>query len=69
MNKEVKKKSEKASSNFLEPQPKGKVDAGEKAVKKPEDKVYTEEPATAKTKNPAQQKENSEQPVHSVKSN
>jgi len=69
MNKEVKKKSEKASSNFLEPQPKGKVDQGEKAVKKPEDKVYTEEPATAKAKNPAKQKENSEQPVHSVKSN
>jgi len=69
MNKEVKKKSEKVSSNFLEPQPKGKVDQGEKAVKKPEDKVYTEDPATAKTKNPAKQKENSEQPVHSVKSN
>ena len=69
MNKEVKKKSEKVSSNFLEPQPKGKVDQGEKAVKKPEDKVYTDDPATAKTKNPAKQKENSEQPVHSVKSN
>jgi len=67
MNKEVKKKSEKVSSNFLEPQPKGKVDKGEKAVKKTEDKVYKEEPAAAKTKDPAKQKENSEQPVHSVK--
>ena len=67
MNNEVKKKNEKASSNFLEPQPKGKVDKGNKAVKKTEDKVYQEKPAMAKTKNPAKQKENSEQPVHSVK--
>ena len=67
MNNEKTKKSEKASSNFLEPQPKGKVDKGEKVVKKAEDKVYTKEPALAKTKDPAKQKENSEQPVHSVK--
>lgn len=67
MNKEEHKKSEKPS-NYLEPQPKGKVDKGEKAVKKQEDKVYKNEPALAKTKNPAKQKENSEQPVHSVKS-
>lgn len=67
MNKEIKKKSNKASSNFLEPQPKGKVDEGDKAVKKPEDKVYQKKPATAKTKNPAKQKENSEQPVHPVR--
>ena len=67
MNKEIKKKSEKVSSNFEEPQPKGKVDQGEKAVKKTEDEVYSEDPATAKTKNPAKQKENSEQPVHPVK--
>lgn len=69
MNSEPKKKSENAASNFLEPQPKGKVDEGDKAVKKAEDKIYKKEPATAKTKNPAQQKENSEQPVHSVKTN
>ena len=69
MNKEVKKKSEKASSNYLEPQPQGKVDKGEKAVKKQEDEVYKKDPALAKTKNPAKQKENSEQPVHSVKAN
>lgn len=69
MNKEIKKKSEKKSSNFLEPQPKGKVDQGDKAVKKPEDEVYQQKPATAKAKEPAKQKENSEQPVHSVKGN
>lgn len=61
MNKENKKKSEKVSSNFLEPQPKGKVDQGEKAVKKTEDEVYQKKPATAKAKNPAKQRENSEQ--------
>jgi hypothetical protein len=64
MNKEVKKKNDKASSNFLEPQPEGKVDKGNKAVKKAEDKVYKEQPAVAKAKNPAERKENSEQPVH-----
>ena len=69
MNNEKKKTSEKASSNFEEPQPKGKVDKGEKAVKKTEDQVYHKEPATAKAKDPAKQKENSEQPVHSVKGN
>lgn len=67
MNKETKKKSEKVSSNFREPQPKGKVDQGEKAVKKTEDEVYHKDPAVAKTKNPAKQKENSEQPVHPIK--
>ncbi len=66
MNNEAKKKNEKASSNFLEPQPKDKVDKGDKVVKKPADKVYKKDAAMAKTKNPAQQKENSEQPVHSV---
>lgn len=69
MNKEVKQKNEKASSNLLEPQPRGKVDKGGKAVKKAEDKVYTKQTAEAKTKNPAERKETSEQPVHSVKTN
>ena len=68
MNKEENKKSNKPN-NYLEPQPKGKVDKGDKAVKKAEDKVYKKDSAMAKTKNPAKQKENSEQPVHSVKSN
>ncbi|RZK44216.1 MAG: hypothetical protein EOO90_00715 [Pedobacter sp.] len=66
MNQEENKKSEKPS-NYQEPQPKGKVDKGEKAVKKPEDKVYKKETAMAKTINPAKQKETSEQPVHPVK--
>jgi len=66
MNNEAKKKSEKVSSNFQEPQPKGKVDKGDKVVKKSEDKVYKKESAMAKTKNPAQQKETSEQPVHPI---
>ena len=65
MNKEENKKSEKPN-NYLEPQPKGKVDEGNKAVKKPEDKVYKKDSALAKTKNPAEQKERSEQPVHPI---
>lgn len=43
----------------------GKVPAGNKAVKKPEDKEYHEEEANFK--NPAKSKEEGEQPVHSVK--
>ena len=66
MNKEENKKSDQPS-NYLEPQPKGKVDEGDKAVKKPEDKVYKRKSAMAKTIDPAKEKENSEQPVHSVK--
>jgi hypothetical protein len=66
MNRELKAKNEKPSSNFLEPQPKGKVDKGNKAVKKPEDTVYQKKPTMAKTKNPAEQKERSEQPVHPI---
>jgi hypothetical protein len=64
MNQEKNKKSSKPVSNFLEPQPKGKIDKGEKAVKKTEDEVYKKEPAMAKTKDPAKAKERSEQPVH-----
>lgn len=67
MNNEKTKTSDKASSNLKEPMPKGKVDEGDKAVKKPTDEIYQKEPAMAKTKNPAIEKENSEQPVHSVK--
>lgn len=67
MNKEKNKKSEKPASNYLEPQPKGKVDKGDKAVKKPEDAVYKKEPATAKDNNPAKRREESEQPVHPIK--
>lgn len=67
MNKEAVKKSNKPESNFQEPQPKGKVPKGDQAVKKPEDKVYKEKPATSKAKNPAKQREESEQPVHPIK--
>ena len=35
MNAEKSKKSEKPSSNFLEPQPKGKVDQGKRLLKSP----------------------------------
>lgn len=67
MNKEENKKSEKPASNYLEPQPKGKVDKGNKAVKKTEDTVYKKEAATVKDKNPAKRREESEQPVHPIK--
>lgn len=65
MNNEPKKKNEKPSSNFEEPIPKDKVDQGEKAVKKPQDKDYTEEEANFK--NPAKQREREEQPVDPIK--
>ncbi|SDZ99656.1 hypothetical protein [Pedobacter hartonius] len=65
MNNEPKKKNEKPSSNFQEPTPKGKVDEGEKAVKKPEDKDYTED--NPDFKNPAKQREREEQPVDPIK--
>ena len=66
MNKEP-KKADKPESNYQEPQPKGKVDKGNKAVKKEEDEVYKKDTATAKSKNPAKTKEEGEQPVHPVK--
>ncbi|KQC01958.1 hypothetical protein [Pedobacter sp. Hv1] len=67
MNKEENKKSEKPASNYLEPQPKGKVDKGDKAVKKAEDKRYKKDPAIIKDPNPAKRREESEQPVHPIK--
>lgn len=65
MNTEPKKKNEKPSSNFEEPTPKGKVDQGDKAVKKPEDKDYTRD--NPEFKNPAKQRELDEQPVNPIK--
>lgn len=65
MNKETKKADK--PGNYQELQPKGKVDKGEKAARKPEDEAYRRKPAIAKANNPAKTKENSEQPVHSVK--
>lgn len=67
MNQEKNKKSNKPVSNYLEPQPTGKVDKGNKAVLKPEDKVYKRKPAVAKTNNPAKVREESEQPIHVIK--
>jgi ABC-type uncharacterized transport system involved in gliding motility auxiliary subunit len=65
MNSEPKKKNEKPSSNFQEEIPKGKVPAGDKAVKKPEDEVYKKEDASFN--NMASRKENGEQPVNPIK--
>jgi len=65
MNTEHTKKSEKPSSNFQEPTPKGKVDEGNKAVKKPEDKDYTKD--NPDFKDPTKQREREEQPVDPIK--
>jgi len=65
MNSAPKKKNEKPSSNYKEEVPKGKVPSGDKAVKQPEDEDYNREDADFK--NPAKRKEESEQPVHSIK--
>lgn len=67
MNKEKNKKSNQPVSNYLETEPKEKVDLGNKAVVKAEDEVYHSNPAVPKTKNPAKVKEESEQPVHVIK--
>jgi len=65
MNTEPKKKNDKPSSNFQEPVPEGKVDEGNKAVKKPEDKDYTR--VNPDFKDPAKQREREEQPVEPIK--
>lgn len=65
MNNDPKKKNKRPSSNFREDIPKSKVPTGNKAVKKPEDKDYHKEEANFK--NPAKKREESEQPVHSIK--
>ena len=65
MNSEPKKKNDNPSSNYREEIPEGGVPTGDKAVKKPEDKVYNKE--EAHFKNPAKRKEEGEQPVHPVK--
>jgi len=65
MNSAAKKTNEKPSSNYREEVPKGKVPEGDKAVKQPEDKDYNEEEAGFK--NPAKQREQSEQPVNPIK--
>lgn len=65
MNSDSKKKNEKPSSNILKEVPKDKVPEGNKVVKKPEDEDYNKEEANFK--NPAKKREESEQPVHSIK--
>jgi len=65
MNSAPKKKNDNPSSNYREEIPKDKVPSGDKAVKQAEDKVYNQEEADFK--NPAKKREESEQPVHSVK--
>lgn len=65
MNNEPKKKNENPSSNYQEEIPEGKVPAGDKAVKQPEDKDYDRE--MPHFKDPAKKREQEEQPVHSVK--
>lgn len=65
MNSEPKKKNEKPSSNYREEIPKDKIPTGDKVVKKAEDKDYKRE--DAEFKNPAKQREQSEQPVHPIK--
>lgn len=65
MNSEPKKKNEEPGSNYREEIPKGKVPAGDKAVKKSEDKDYTKE--EPQFENPARQREQGEQPVTPIK--
>jgi hypothetical protein len=61
MNSAPKKKNESPSSNFEEETPKGKVPAGDKTVKQPEDKNYeAEEP---EFDDMVQKKTTGEQPV------
>lgn len=65
MNTDPKKKNEKPSSNFQESIPEDKVDQGDKAVKKPEDKDYTQD--EPQFKDPAKKRERGEQPVDPIK--
>ena len=60
-----KKKNESPSSNYREEIPKGKVPEGDKVVKQAEDEHYQKK--EPQFKNPAKRKEESEQPVHPVK--
>lgn len=61
MNNSPKEKNDKPSSNFQEPI----IDKGDKAVKKPEDKDYTQDDPNFK--DPAKQREREEQPVDPIK--
>lgn len=65
MNEEPKKTTDKPGSNIKEPIDEDKVDPGNKAVKKPEDKDYSRD--KPEFSNPAKERERSEQPVNPVK--
>jgi hypothetical protein len=65
MNEEAKKTNESPSSNFQDETPKDKIPAGDKVVKKSEDKDYNKEEAGFK--DPAKRRETDEQPVNPVK--
>jgi hypothetical protein len=65
MNSEQKKTNESPSSNFQEETPEGGVPKGGKAVKKEEDKDYTEDDVNFE--DAAQRKETGEQPVDPIK--
>lgn len=67
MNAERSKKNDTPGSNFQEPQPKGTVPEGDHVVKQPEDKLYVKKSSDSTYPEPAEYKENSEQPVHSIK--
>lgn len=57
-------KSDKPGSNFEEEVPKGRTPVDKKTVRKPNDSTPNK---PVKTPNPAKQRENEEQPVHSIK--
>lgn len=56
--------SDKPGSNYQEEVPKGRKPVDNKTVRKPNDSTPNQ---PEKTANPAKQRENEEQPVHSIK--
>ena len=57
-------KSDKPGSNYEKEIPKGREPVDHKTVRKPNDSLPNKPP---KAKNPAQQREQEEQPVHPIK--
>jgi len=57
-------KNNKPGSNYEEEVPKGREPVDHKTVRKPNDSLPNKPP---KTNNPAERRENEEQPVHSIK--
>lgn len=56
--------SDKPGSNYQEEVPKGREPVDHKTVRKPNDSTPNKDP---KTNNPAEQRENEEQPVNPIK--